>query len=259
MALKLSYKEIGEGEPLIILHGLFGSLDNWMTFARKLADHRKVYLVDQRNHGQSPHSDEFNYDAMAEDLKKFIDDHNLEKPEILGHSMGGKTAMAFALKHTDQFSKLIIVDIAPKAYPVHHDKILEALKAVDLSKLESREQADEILAEHIPEEDVRLFLLKNLKRTSEGFQWKLNLKAIEENLDRIGEGIEARLTTEKPVLFVRGSKSDYIRDKDIIFIVQIFPTASVETIEGAGHWVHAEKPKELLDLVAGFLDITSLG
>ena len=258
MALKLAYKVIGEGEPLIILHGLFGSLDNWMTFARRLSKHKKVYLVDQRNHGQSPHSDEFNYDAMADDLKKFIDDHQLGQPEIMGHSMGGKTAMNLALRYTDHFSKLIVVDISPVAYPPHHQTILEGLKSIDLKSIESREAADEALEKHVPEPDVRLFLLKNLKRTGDGFEWKINLKAIEENIDRIGEGIQERLATEKKVLFIRGSKSKYVRDQDMITIVQLFPNAEVKTIEGAGHWIHAEKPDELLEMVADFLEITSL-
>ena len=258
MAVKLAYKELGNGKPLIILHGLFGSMDNWMTFARKLSPYRKVYLVDQRNHGRSPHTDEHNYDAMAEDLKEFIEEHNLDHPEILGHSMGGKAAMALALKYTDHFSKLIIIDIAPKAYPVQHDTIIEALKSLDLKNIHSREEADEELAKHIPEPGIRLFLLKNLKRTPEGFEWKLNLKALDENLQNIGEGIETRMATEKPVLFIRGSKSDYIRDEDIIATISLFPSASVKTVEGAGHWIHADKPDKLLNLVAEFLDITSL-
>lgn len=259
MAVKLAHKELGEGKPLIILHGLFGSLDNWMTFARKLSDYRKIYLIDQRNHGKSPHSDELNYDAMADDLKKFIEDHNLEQPEIIGHSMGGKTAMKLAVNYTALFSKLIIIDIAPIAYPMHHDKILEGLKAIDLTAIDSREDADNALKEYVPEPDVRLFLLKNLKRTSEGFEWKLNLKAIDENLERIGEGIETTKATEKPVLFIRGSKSDYVKDKNMITIITLFPTATIKTVEGAGHWIHAEKPEELLKLVGEFLDITSLG
>lgn len=255
MSIKLSYKKLGKGNPLIILHGLFGSLDNWMTFAKQLSDHRTVYLVDQRNHGQSPHSDEFNYDAMAEDLRDFIDEHKLDHPEIIGHSMGGKTAMNLAVKYTDHFSRLMVVDIAPKAYPVHHDKIIEGLKAVNLDSAERREDVDEELKEHIPDEGVRMFLMKNLKRTSEGFRWKINLKAIEDNIEAIGEGIEERQATEKPVLFVRGSKSDYILDKDMITIVTLFPSAELKTIEGAGHWVHAEKPKELLALVKDFFEI----
>lgn len=259
MAVKLAYKEIGEGKPLIILHGLFGSLDNWITFARQLSDYRKVYLVDLRNHGRSPHSNEFNYDAMADDLKKFIEDHNLDQPDIIGHSMGGKAAMKLAVKYTNLFSKLIIVDIAPKAYPIHHDKILEGLKAIDLSAIKSRQEADNALKEYVPEPDVRLFLLKNLKRAPEGFEWKLNLKAIDENLDRVGEGIENKKATEKPVLFIRGSKSNYINDKDMIIIISLFPTATIKTVDGAGHWIHAEKPEELLKLVGDFLDITSLG
>lgn len=258
MAVELSYKVLGEGKPLIILHGLFGSLDNWMTFARSLAEHRQVYLVDQRNHGKSPHTDEFNYDVMSDDLKHFIDEHNLDHPDIMGHSMGGKTAMFMAVKYPDYFDKLIVIDIAPKAYSVHHDKIIEGLKALDLSQITSREEADSKLAEYVPEPDVRMFLLKNLKRTGDGFEWKLNLKTIEENLDEIGKGLQEKRYTDKPVLFIRGSKSDYIKDKDSIAIVALFPNAEIKTIEGAGHWIHAEKPNELLKMIAKYLDINAL-
>lgn len=255
MALELSYKKIGSGPPLIILHGLFGSLDNWMSFARQLEEHRTVYLVDQRNHGQSPHSADFNYDAMAEDLKTFIDNHSLDHPEILGHSMGGKTAMTMAVKYPGHFSKIIVVDIAPKAYPIRHDMIIDALKSVDIQNIKNRNEGEKALAQHIKDSGIRLFLMKNLKRTPEGFTWKINLKAIEENIDRVGEGIEEKNASEKPVLFIRGSKSDYILDEDIITIVSIFPNAEVKTIEGAGHWVHAEKPDELLNLTKEFLQI----
>lgn len=258
MALELAYKALGEGKPIIILHGLFGSMDNWMTFAKSLAEHRKVYLVDQRNHGRSPHSDEFNYDAMADDLKKFIDQHKLDHPDIIGHSMGGKTAMFMAVKYPDHFNSLIVIDIAPKAYDVHHDKIIEGLKALDLSQISSREEADSKLSKHIAEPGVRLFLLKNLKRTSEGFSWRINLKAIEENLEEIGAGMEKRRYTDKPILFIRGSESNYIKDKDNITIVSLFPNSEIKTIEGAGHWVHADKPDELLKEVAHFFNITSL-
>ena len=258
MALELAYKEIGEGKPLIILHGLFGSLDNWMTFARNLSEHRKVFLVDQRNHGRSPHSEEFNYNVMADDLRHFIEQHKLDHPEIIGHSMGGKTAMSMAVRYPEFFSKLVVIDIAPKAYPVHHEKIIEGLKSLDLNSISSRDEADKALSKYTKEPDVRLFLLKNLKRTSDGFEWKLNLKAIEENLDKIGEGIEKKNATEKEVLFIKGEKSNHILRKDMIGSISIFPNSKIETIKGAGHWIHAEKPDELLKVIAQFLDITAL-
>ncbi|MTI20373.1 alpha/beta fold hydrolase, partial [Fulvivirga sp. RKSG066] len=240
--MQLNFKTIGEGKPLIILHGLFGSLDNWQTIAKELADHYKIYLVDQRNHGQSPHSDNFNYTAMADDLNRFIDEHNIENPSIIGHSMGGKTAMKFALNHGDKWDKLIVVDISPRAYPVHHDIIVEGLAAIDVDNIKSRGDADKKLAEYVKDLGTRQFLLKNLARSKNGgFEWKINLKAITENIEIIGEGMEERLAIEKDVLFIRGEKSDYIGDEDIILITQHFPNASVETISNAGHWVHAEQ------------------
>jgi pimeloyl-ACP methyl ester carboxylesterase len=252
--MKLNYKKLGEGKPLIILHGLFGSLDNWLTLAKEFAEFREVYLVDQRNHGNSPHSNEFNYQVMAEDLNEFIKEHGIENPAILGHSMGGKTAMNYAINHTADWDKLIVVDIAPKAYPVHHDHIIEALQSLHPEKLESRSQAEEEIGEYLEDPGQRLFLLKNLKRNSEGgFSWKMNLPVIEANMENIGQGLEERLATEKDVLFIRGENSHYIKDKDYILIAQIFPNAQIETVKGAGHWVHAEKPNELFDLVRHFL------
>ncbi len=252
--MELNYKTIGEGKPLIILHGLFGSLDNWLSIAKELGDTYKIYLVDQRNHGQSPHSKEFNYAAMAEDLNEFIEEHDIDRPYILGHSMGGKTAMKFALNHGEKWEKLIVVDISPKAYPVHHDVILEGLSAIKIDELKSRGDADKQLAEYVSDFGTRQFLLKNLNRKkSGGYEWKINLPVIKENIEIIGEGMDEQLAIEKDVLFIRGEKSDYIKNDDIILITQHFPNAKVETIKGAGHWVHAEQPEELLKVVGKFL------
>lgn len=252
--MKMNYKTIGEGKPLIILHGLFGSLDNWLSIAKELGETYKIYLVDQRNHGQSPHSEEFNYSAMADDLNEFIDEHDIDRPHILGHSMGGKTAMKFALNHGEKWEKLIVVDISPKSYPVHHDVILDGLSAINVDELKSRGDADKQLAEYVSDFGTRQFLLKNLSRKkSGGFEWKINLPVIKENIEIIGEGMEEQLAIEKDVLFIRGEKSDYIKNDDIILITQHFPNAKVETIKGAGHWVHAEQPEELLKVVSDFL------
>ncbi|MCA6078389.1 alpha/beta fold hydrolase [Fulvivirga sedimenti] len=252
--MELNYKKLGEGKPLIILHGLFGTLDNWMTLGKSLAEHYQVYLVDQRNHGLSPHSDRFNYDVMADDLAEFIEMHRIERPSIIGHSMGGKTAMTFALRHPDMWDHLVVVDIAPKVYPVHHQQIIDALKSLPVESITSRNEADEMLSRDITDFGQRQFLLKNLQRKKEGgFEWKMNLEVIEKNIEDIGRGMEDRLTTEKKVMFVRGAKSHYVKDEDYILINQLFPTARIETIAGAGHWVHAEKPEELLDLLMDFL------
>lgn len=252
--MKLHFKELGEGKPLIILHGLFGSLDNWLTIGKELADKYKVYLVDQRNHGNSPHSNDFNYDVMAEDLHQFITDHDIENPIIIGHSMGGKTAMKFALNYTELWDKLVVVDISPKSYPVHHDVILDGLSAIDVENIESRKEADDKLGEYVKDFGTRQFLLKNLSRKKEGgFEWKINLDVIKNNIEIIGEGMDEQLAIEKDVLFIRGEKSDYIKDKDSILIVQHFPNAAVETIKDAGHWVHAEQPEAFLETLKEFL------
>ncbi len=252
--MELNYKKLGEGQPIIILHGVFGTLDNWQTFGKKLADDGyKVFLVDQRNHGNSPHSDEFSYPAMAEDIKNFIDRHNLRNPVILGHSMGGKAALFFAVTYPELFEKLIVVDIAPKAYPNRHDTIIKAFSAVDIENIQSRNEADEQMQPYIAEMGIRQFLLKNLKRTDSGFAWKLNLSAIRDNLNNIMEGLPADKTTDKPILFVRGGKSDYINDEDEQVIKKQFPNAKTVTVSNAGHWVHAEQPGPLHDAVTGFL------
>lgn len=252
--MELNYKVFGEGKPLIILHGLFGSADNWLTIAKDLAEHNyQIFLVDQRNHGDSPHSDEFNYSAMAADLNEFIETHQLERPLILGHSMGGKTVMKFAVNYADKWDKIIVVDIGPKAYPVHHDVILKGLKSIDLPNIKSRGDADKQLSEYVKDMGTRQFLLKNLARDKQGgYKWKINLPVIDKNIENVGEGLEEPLAIEKEVLFIRGEKSDYIIDQDIILINQIFPNSEVKTIKGAGHWVHAEKPKEVEELMLEF-------
>lgn len=252
--MRLNFKSLGEGPPLIILHGIFGSLDNWFSLGRSLSEFREVFLIDQRNHGLSPHSEEFNYEAMAEDLANFIETHHIKNPAVMGHSMGGKTAMKFAVRHTDMWDKLIVVDIAPKYYPVHHQKIIEALQSLDLSRIDSRKEADEKLAKKISEDGERQFLLKNLQRVSSGgYQWKMNLETIAREIGHVGEGLEDRLATEKPVLFLRGENSHYIEDSDIILINHIFPNARLETIPGAGHWIHADQPQLIFDAVRDFL------
>ncbi|MEM9859281.1 MAG: alpha/beta fold hydrolase [Bacteroidota bacterium] len=251
--MNLFYRELGKGQPLIILHGLFGASDNWLSIAKVLSEHFKVYLIDQRNHGQSPHDDEFSYPAMAEDLKTFIEQHKIDNPVILGHSMGGKTAMQFALDNQDAFEKLIVVDIGPKAYPVHHRTILDGLLSINLSTLASRGEADKQLSEYIPELGVRQFLLKNLGRGPNGFEWKVNLPVINDKIEIIGRGTEGKLENDKEVLFIRGANSNYILDEDVELIDQTFPTARLETVENAGHWVHAEKPQEVIDLVLSFI------
>lgn len=252
----LNYKVLGEGAPMIILHGLFGSLDNWLTAAKSLAEDYKVFMVDQRNHGQSFHSEDFSYEAMARDLQFFVKEMKINNPILLGHSMGGKTILKYTSLFGDDFSKMIVVDIAPKAYPVHHQSILDAYHAVDLQKVERRSDAEDQLKPLVKNVGIRQFLLKNLNRDKDGrFSWKINLPVIEENIEEVGEGLPDKQISEKPVLFIRGENSDYIKDEDISLIKSLFPNANLVTIKNAGHWIHAEQPDAFLQTVQQFLVI----
>lgn len=253
--MKLNYKILGEGKPLVILHGLFGTLDNWVTAAKLLVDNGyKVYMLDQRNHGKSPHDDVFSYEAMAADLLEFLDDQGLDKPILMGHSMGGKTVMKFAVSHSERVEKVIVVDIAPKHYPPHHQQILSALHAVDVDKVSSRKEADERMADHITNVGVRQFLLKNLDRVaSDKFKWKMNLPIIESNISVIGQALEEGVYNGK-TYFIGGGASDYIQRGDRTLIIEHFPKAKIASIKGAGHWVHAEKAEQFMDVLLAMLN-----
>ena len=251
--MKLFSRELGQGDPIIVLHGLFGSSDNWLTPAKLLANHYTVYSVDLRNHGQSPHSDDFDYPAMVEDLKEFVDGAGIQNTVLIGHSMGGKAAMNFALAYPNKLSKLIVIDIAPKAYDLEHYVIAEGLKAIPVESISSRNEADEILSQHVPQADVRQFLLKNLQRKSAGgFSWKINLPVISAKLANIGMDLQFPGTFDKPTLFIRGSRSKYISDADSDRITEVFPKAELESMD-TGHWVQAEKPQEFADMVIRWL------
>jgi pimeloyl-ACP methyl ester carboxylesterase len=255
--MNLFFRESGQGKPLIVLHGLFGSSDNWYTHAKSFSKHHKVYLVDQRNHGQSPHSDDFNYKVLTEDLENFIEQRGIIMPAIIGHSMGGKTAMNYAVKNPEKISSLIVVDIMPKSYPIHHDTILEGLEAVKVESIQSRPEADQQLAEYIPEPDVRQFLLKNLSRTSNGFQWKLNIAAIAKNIELIGAALQYTGTFNGPTLFINGSRSNYYKPGDERLVTQFFPKAKILTLD-TGHWVPAEAPEAFAKTALDFLTTNSL-
>ena len=251
--MKLFYRPSGQGDPLIILHGLFGSSDNWYTLAKVFAEHFQVFLVDQRNHGQSPKSEEFDYKLLTEDLHEFIQEHSIGKAVIIGHSMGGKVAMNFAVKYPEQLSNLLVVDIVPKPYPVHHDAILEGLKAIPLSPLNSRNDADKMLSDYVSEPEVRQFLLKNLSRKATGvFEWKINLDAIDRNIEAMGLGMIYSGKYDGPSLFIKGKKSKYYTEGDETLIKSIFPNAEFATLD-TGHWVQAEKPDEFASLVLNYL------
>lgn len=252
--MKLFFRQSGQGQPLIILHGLLGSSDNWFTLAKKFSETFSVYLVDQRNHGQSPHSEDFDYKKMTEDLEEFVQDQQLQKPHILGHSMGGKTAMNFAVKNPEQVSKLIVVDIVPKPYFVKHDRLIDGMEAIPLNMLSSRTEADEILTKFESDPAVRQFLLKNLSRDSEGkFFWKVNLPVLSKNLQRIGNDLEYTGSFDGPSLFVRGRRSDYYQPGDEALIRARFGQATFATLD-TGHWVQAEKPQEFAEVVLQFLN-----
>jgi len=251
--MELNFKQFGQGDPIIILHGLFGMLDNWQTIAKKLAEEYTVFILDQRNHGKSPHHPDFTYPILAEDLKEFMEQNWIYKSHIIGHSMGGKAAIQFALDYPDMVDKLIVVDIAPKKYIGGHQVIFEALYSLNLANIEKRNEAEEKLAERIPEFGVRQFLMKNLTRRKEGgFAWKMNLDAIHNHYQDILAEIEGE-TTEVPTLFVNGGQSKYVTKEDHGPIQTLFPSTTFKTIEDAGHWVHAEKPKELIQMIEDFL------
>ncbi|WP_181305026.1 alpha/beta fold hydrolase [Rufibacter sp. XAAS-G3-1] len=253
--MELNYKLLGEGQPLLILHGLFGTLDNWQTLGREFSKTYQVYLIDLRNHGRSPHSPEFSYQLMSDDLLEFIQQHQLQNPMIIGHSMGGKVAMNFALQNPDKLSKLLVADIAPKYYPPHHDDILAGFRSIDLASVKNRQEADDQLAVNVNDYGTRQFLLKNLYRKEDNsFGWRLNLDAIEANLPQVLSNIDSDTPFTNPTLFLRGGNSRYIKpEQDLPQIQKLFPNARIETIENAGHWLHAEQPQEFYGLTMEFL------
>jgi pimeloyl-ACP methyl ester carboxylesterase len=251
--MKLFYRVQGKGQSIIIIHGIFGSSDNWLSITKKLSVNYQLYLIDLRNHGNSPQSDIFTYESMSDDLLELINDHAIKDPIIIGHSMGGKVAMHFSLHHPGKLKKLVVVDIAPKSYPVHHEKILEGLNAIPLSELKSRQEAESILANYVDEPDVRQFLLKNLSRNEQlQFQWKINLPIITKNIEKIGVEINKKKEFTKPTLFIKGGKSNYIKNEDSALIKKIFPQAEIKTIDQAGHWVQVDAPEDFLQLVEQF-------
>lgn len=256
--MKLFYREVGAptDPALIILHGIFGSSDNWLTISKTIAAQGyRVISVDQRNHGHSPRHDEFDYQSMAADLDELLTDLKLSQPVLVGHSMGGKTVMQYVMTYPGRFSKLVVVDIAPKFYPIHHAELIRGLKSIDLAGLKSRNEADAILSQYEPSVAVRQFLLKNLYRDEQNqFGWRINIPVIERELHGIGEELTNPRVITEPTLFIRGSESSYIRDEDVPMIKRIFSNVTVETIAGAGHWVQAEKPAEFVSVLLNFLN-----
>jgi esterase len=244
----------GSGEPLIVLHGFLGMGDNWKSLALKFSQDYEVHLVDQRNHGRSFHDEEFSYEHMVEDLLRYLQHKGLGIVNILGHSMGGKTAMLFAVEYPELVNKLIVADIAPKFYPPHHQYILEALNAVDFEKVSSRNDIEEIYKQYIPEFGIRQFLLKNVYRNDKGrFTYRFNLEVLSEQIDEIGVALPPRAVYEGPTLFLKGANSGYISVDDEGLIHAHFPNSRITNISNSGHWLHAENPTDFYNNVVSFL------
>ncbi len=246
---------LGEGKPFVILHGFLGMADNWKTLGTQWSENGfQVHLLDQRNHGRSFHEDGFDYNDMARDVKAYCDHHNLNDIILLGHSMGGKVAMRCAVLFPGLIQQLIVADIAPKPYPPHHSDIIHALQTVDLSKLDSRSDADTALEKGIKDFGTRQFLLKSLHRKSKNeYGWRFNLPALAVAQDQVGTHDAIESPIQIPTLFIRGGNSGYILDSDKMLIEFAFAKAELHTINNAGHWLHAEKPEEFNDLVMNFV------
>ena len=254
--VNLNYQESGTGAPVVLMHGMFGSLSNLGLLSRTLAEDYRVISVDMRNHGESPHSDAMSYPLMAQDIELLLSSLGIEQAHFVGHSMGGKVAMQLALSHPDIVNKVVIADIAPVTYsPNRHDDVLDGLSALEQAALTSRREADELLSQFVDEPGIRAFLLKNLARgADQQLHLKLNLRGLIANyfdeltLAPTGESFVG------PILFLKGSESAYIQEKHRDTINQLFPNARLKVINGTGHWLHAEKPAIFNRIVQDFLN-----
>jgi esterase len=253
--VKLHLRKIGEGKPLIILHGLFGSSDNWQTLAKKFSESNlAVYLIDQRNHGRSPHSETFSYHDMGEDIYELMNDEKINSAFMLGHSMGGKTAMDASMHHPEKISKLIVVDMTPKKYPVQNKDVSNALLTINPDEIKTRKEVEGQLAQKISDAGTLQFLLKNLYwKENNTLAWRFNLNAISENIEKMSAAVDLIKPFEKPALFIRGEKSNYISKEDEPLIKKYFPNAEIKTAPQSGHWVHADNPEWLLENCLEFL------
>jgi esterase len=243
----------GSDIPIIIIPGLFGSTANWRAVAKRLAEYHKVIVVDQRNHGRSPHADSQTYADMVQDLREFCDEHNLEEIILCGHSMGGKVAMLFALEYPAKVSKLAILDIAPIAYARSHARHLRALMALDLSSLKSRSDADHQLREPLPDMATRMFLLQSLTGSPGQYQWRLNLQVLLEYMQEMTGFPEVSKSSNVDALFLAGNLSDYLLDQHQAKVCELFPNSQFASIPNAGHWLHAEQPEQVIDIINNFI------
>jgi len=248
------FGEMLPGTPLLVFHGLFGMLDNWASFGKEMGAYFPVHLIDLRNHGKSFHSQEMSHDDLAHDISHYMEFHHLEKVNLLGHSLGGKAVMQFAVKYPLKVEKLIVVDISPKAYPPHHQGIIKALESVDFEKVNSRQEVEEILKQYIPETSVIQFLAKNLYWTQDKkLDWRFNLKTLSEKYNQfVSNAIKFGVFKGK-TLFISGANSNYILPQDEFLIKQQFPDSEIVKIQNAGHWVQAENPKDFNQVVKEFL------
>ena len=246
---------LGSGKPLCILHGFLGMSDNWKTLGNLYAEYGfEVHLIDQRNHGRSVWSQEFNYDLLAEDLLHYLNEKKIEKTSLIGHSMGGKTVMQFACTYPEKTEKLLVADIAPRFYQPHHQDIINALNHLDLKNITTRSDADDQLKKYLKSFGVRQFLLKNLYRTADNtFGFRMNLAVLSERMEEIGENISSSESYNGPALFLKGSKSEYVSNADTEQIKRHFPKAQIEVIDNAGHWLHAENPDQFFEKSYNFL------
>ncbi|MCP4980536.1 MAG: alpha/beta fold hydrolase [Gammaproteobacteria bacterium] len=252
---ELHYSVSGSGKPLLVLHGLFGSGKNWQSHTRRFANHFQVYNVDLRNHGQSFHADEMNYSVMAADLRRLLQRLDLENCYILGHSMGGKVAMTLAMLNPDLVTAMVVADIAPASYFHHYDDLINPILALRLDTIESRAQADQLLRQNIPEDQLRAFLLQNLVRESDSWHWRVNWQVIQRDMEWLTgfDVLPGDWRVDVPTLFLRGGNSDYIGDAETEVIRQHFSDYKIETIEAAGHWLHAENPDAFNRFALAFL------
>lgn len=263
--MELFYRKQGSGLPLVVVHGLYGSSDNWINIGKRLGEKHTVYMLDQRNHGRSPKSDSHTYDDMRNDLLEFFDKHSIEKAILLGHSMGGKVAMWFAADYPERIEKLVIADIAPKDYMLLkedsqfylHQNILLAMQEIDFSVIKTRNDVDDYLAEKLDDGRIRQFLLKNVEKNKDtkSFQWRVNAEVLYDHLDEIVSGVNHQWLDDRtpitayPVVFIRGLQSKYILDEDIIIIKEMYADARIVDIPEAGHWLHAEQPQKFMEAV----------
>ena len=247
---------LGVGKPFVILHGFLGMSDNWKTLGTQFSEEGfQVHLLDQRNHGRSFHDAEFNYEVLVEDLKQYCDVNNLTNMVLLGHSMGGKTAMLFAATYPEMVSKLIVADISPRFYPVHHEAILEGLSALDFNEIFSRGEADKVLSHFISDQGIRMFLLKNLYWVEKGqLGLRINLEVLKNEVAEVGEPLPSYARFENDTMFLRGDRSEYIGVEDERIIKNHFSKAKIVTISNAGHWLHAENPKDFFEAVINFVN-----